>query len=53
MAKAGYDINSELIMSSEEELPKLVNLILHQSDRIIKPIINHLSLIPEKNIIHI
>ena len=35
------DINSELIMSSEEELPKLVNLILHQSDRIIKPIIGN------------
>ena len=37
-----YDeINSELIQSSEEELPKLVNLILHQSDRIIKPIIGN------------
>ena len=35
------DINSELIQSSEEELPKLVNLILHQSDRIIKPIIGN------------
>ena len=35
------DINSELIKSSEEELPKLANLILHQSDRIIKPIIGN------------
>ena len=37
-----YDeINTELIQSSEEELPKLANLILHQSDRIIKPIIGN------------
>ena len=37
-----YDeINNELIKSNEEELPKLVNLILHQSDRIIKPIIGN------------
>ena len=37
-----YDeINSELIKSSEEELPKLVNFILHQTDRIIKPIIGN------------
>jgi serine/threonine-protein kinase ULK4 len=35
------DINSELVKSSEEELPKLANLILHQSDRIIKPIIGN------------
>jgi len=37
-----YDeINSELIKSSEEELPKLINIILHQTDRIIKPIIGN------------
>jgi serine/threonine-protein kinase ULK4 len=37
-----YDaINSELIKSSEEELPKLANFILHQTDRIIKPIIGN------------
>ncbi len=37
-----YDeINSELIKSGEEELPKLVNFILHQTDRIIKPIIGN------------
>ena len=37
-----YDeINSELIKSSEEELPKLSNFILHQTDRIIKPIIGN------------
>ena len=37
-----YDeINSELIKSSEEEIPKLSNLILHQTDRIIKPIIGN------------
>ena len=35
------DINSELIKSSEEELPKLPNLILHQTDRIIQPIIGN------------
>ncbi len=35
------DINSELIKSSEEELPKLINIILHQTDRIIKPIIGN------------
>ena len=37
-----YDeINSELIKSSEEEIPKLCNLVLHQSDRVIKPIIGN------------
>ena len=37
-----YDeINSELVQSSEEELPKLANIVLHQSDRIIKPIIGN------------
>ena len=35
------DINSELIISSETELPKLENLIIHQSDRVIKPIIGN------------
>ena len=37
-----YDeINSELIISAEEDIPKLENLILHTSDRIIKPIIGN------------
>ena len=46
-----YDeINNELIKSNEEELPKLVNLILHQSDRIIKPIIGN-KIIEENPII--
>ena len=37
-----YDeINSELIKSSKEELPKLANFILHQTDRIIRPIIGN------------
>ena len=37
-----YDeINSELVKSSEEELPKLSNFILHQSDRMIQPIIGN------------
>ena len=37
-----YDeINSELIKSSEEELPKLGNFIIHQSDRVIQPIIGN------------
>ena len=35
------DINSELIVSAEEDIPKLENLILHTSDRIIKPIIGN------------
>ena len=37
-----YDeINSELIKSNEEEIPKLSSLILNQTDRIIKPIIGN------------
>ena len=37
-----YDeINKELMKSSEEELPKLSNFIIHQSDRIIQPIIGN------------
>ena len=40
-----YDeINSELIISAEEDIPKLENLILHTSDRIIKPIIGNKSI---------
>ena len=35
------DINSELIKSSEEELPKIQHFILHQTDRVIKPIIGN------------
>ena len=35
------DINAELIKSSEEELPSIKNFIIHQSDRIIKPIIGN------------
>ena len=35
------DINSELIISAEEEIPKIENLIIHTSDRIIKPIIGN------------
>ena len=35
------DIKSELITSSDEELPKIQNFILHQSDRVIKPIIGN------------
>jgi len=35
------DINSELIKSSDEELPKLEHFIIHQTDRIIKPIIGN------------
>ena len=45
-----YDeINSELIKSSEEEIPKLANIVLHQSDRIIKPIIGNKSI--EENVV--
>ena len=48
--RRSYDeINSELIKSSEEELPKLSNLVLHQSDRIIKPIIGNRNI--EENIV--
>ena len=35
------DINAELIKSSEEELPKIEHFVLHQTDRIIKPIIGN------------
>ena len=35
------DINSQLIQSNEEELPKLENFVIHQTDRIIKPIIGN------------
>ena len=38
------DINAELIKSSEEELPSIKNFIVHQSDRIIKPIIGNKSI---------
>jgi len=38
------DINSELIKSSEEELPKIEHFVLHQTDRIIKPIIGNKSI---------
>ena len=38
------DINIELIKSSEEELPKIEHFILHQTDRIIKPIIGNKSI---------
>ena len=37
-----YDeINSELIKSNEEEIPKLASLILNQTDRVINPIIGN------------
>ena len=35
------DINAELTKSSEEELPKIEHFVLHQTDRIIKPIIGN------------
>ena len=35
------DINAELIKSSEEELPKIEHFVMHQTDRIIKPIIGN------------
>ena len=38
------DINAELTKSSEEELPKIQHFILHQSDRVIKPIIGNKSI---------
>ena len=38
------DINAELIKSSEEELPKIEHFIMHQTDRIIKPIIGNKSI---------
>ena len=38
------DINAELIKSSEEELPSIKNFVVHQSDRIIKPIIGNKSI---------
>ena len=38
------DINSELIKSSEEELPNTKNFVIHQTDRIIKPIIGNKSI---------
>ena len=38
------DINSELIKSSEEELPKIEHFVIHQTDRIIKPIIGNKSI---------
>ena len=38
------DINAELIKSSEEQLPSIKNFIVHQSDRIIKPIIGNKSI---------
>ena len=38
------DINSELIKSSEEELPKIEHFVTHQTDRIIKPIIGNKSI---------
>ena len=38
------DINAELIKSSEEELPSIKNFIVHQSDRVIKPIIGNKSI---------
>jgi serine/threonine-protein kinase ULK4 len=38
------DINAELIKSSEEELPKIEHFIMHQSDRVIKPIIGNKSI---------
>ena len=38
------DINAELIKSSEEELPKIEHFVMHQTDRIIKPIIGNKSI---------
>jgi len=38
------DINAELVKSSEEELPKIEHFIMHQTDRIIKPIIGNKSI---------
>ena len=38
------DINAELIKSSDEELPKIEHFVLHQTDRIIKPIIGNKSI---------
>ena len=35
------DINSELIKSNEEELPSIKHFIMHQTDRVIKPIIGN------------
>ena len=35
------DINTELIKSSDKESPKIQHFILHQSDKIIKPIIGN------------
>ena len=35
------NINAELIKSSEEELPKIEHFVMHQTDRIIKPIIGN------------
>ena len=38
------DINAELLKSNEEELPKIEHFVMHQTDRIIKPIIGNKSI---------
>ena len=35
------DINSELIQSSDDDMPKLETFFIHQTDRVIKPIIGN------------